>query len=81
MLNMVVMTQTVNWWLIMYSCMNSNGPDEVPTFEVAPFLSLFFIFFVIFGAFFIINLFVGVIINAFTEAEKQLGKDWLLTES
>jgi hypothetical protein len=61
--------------------MNSNGPDEVPTFEAAPFLSLFFVFFVIFGAFFIINLFVGVIINSFSEAEKQLGKDWLLSES
>jgi hypothetical protein len=52
----------------MYSVMNSNGPDLVPGFEESPYLSFFFMFFVIFGSFVIINLFVGVVIGSFNKA-------------
>jgi len=77
---MVVMAQTVNWAVIMYKMMNSNGPDLVPGYKVNYFISAFFIFFIIFGAFFIINLFVGVVISAYNRESERLGKHFLLTD-
>jgi voltage-gated sodium channel type IV alpha len=49
----------------MNLAVNSKGPLDVPGFKENPYISLFFLVFIIFGAFFIINLFVGVIISAY----------------
>jgi hypothetical protein len=65
MTQMIVMSQVVNWAPIMYKTTNSNGPDKVAGYKVSTGLSAFFIVFVIFGAFFITNLFVGVVISAY----------------
>ena len=59
------MSQTVNWPWIHYNMINSRGGDLVPGFKEARYLSVFFLAVVIFCALFIMNLFVGVIINAF----------------
>jgi hypothetical protein len=79
LMNMIIMSQTVNWAPMMYSIVNSGGPDQVPVFNNSPYSRIFFILFVIFGAFFMTNLFVGVVINAFNRASEKLGKDFLLT--
>jgi hypothetical protein len=79
MLQMVVMSQTVNWAPIMYKVMNSGGYDLVPGYKTQPFISIFFILFMIFGAFFIINLFVGVIISAYNREIERSGNNFLLT--
>jgi len=76
---MVVMSQTVNWAPIMYKVMNSGGIDNVPGYKTQPFISIFFILFIIFGAFFIINLFVGVIISAYNREIERSGNNFLLT--
>jgi hypothetical protein len=56
----------------MNLAVNSKGPMLVPGFKESPFISLFFVVFIIFGAFFITNLFVGVIISAYNrEMEKN----------
>jgi hypothetical protein len=80
MMNMVIMSQTVNWAPMMFSIVNSGGPDAVPIYNNSPFVVIFFILFIIFGAFFMTNLFVGVVINAFNKESDRLGKDFLLTE-
>jgi hypothetical protein len=64
----------------MYKSINSNGPDKVAGYKVSPELSSFFLVFVIFGAFFITNLFVGVVISAYNRESQRLGKDFLLTD-
>ena len=65
---------------MMYTIMNSNGPDLVPGYKVTPYVSLFFCMFMIFGAFFIINLFVGVIITAYNREMERVGNSFILTE-
>ena len=59
--------------------MNSGGPETAPGYKTSPYLSLFFILFIIFGAFFIINLFVGVIISAYNREIERSGNNFLLT--
>lgn len=63
----------------MYKVMNSGGPETAPGYKTSPYLSLFFILFIIFGAFFIINLFVGVIISAYNREIERSGNNFLLT--
>jgi voltage-dependent calcium channel L type alpha-1D len=77
---MVVMSQVVNWAPMMYKAMNSNGPDKVAGYKVDQGVPAFFIVFIIFGAFFITNLFVGVVISAYNRESERLGKDFLLTD-
>jgi hypothetical protein len=49
----------------MYSSINSRGPLLVPGYKESPYLAFFFVIFVIFGSFYLTNLFVGVVITAF----------------
>jgi len=74
------MSRTINWAQYMYRAMDSRGPELVPGYKEQPYLSFFFLFFVIFGAFFITNLFVGVVISAYNRESERLGKNFLLTD-
>lgn len=74
------MSQTTDWYELMYMVVNSNGPNKVPGYKVNIAYSWFFIVFIVFGAFFMTNLFVGVIISAFNSESQRLGKHFLLTE-
>ena len=65
----------------MYSAMNSRGKDLVPGFHENSWMSFFFTTWIIVGAFFMTNLFVGVVISAFNREQERLGKHFLLTES
>ena len=60
--------------------MDSNGPNLTPGFKTKPYYSIFFVVYIIFGAFFITNLFVGVVISTFNRESDRLGKHFLLTE-
>ena len=66
----------------MYTMMNSHEAAEelVPSFHNQPFFSLFFILYIIVGAFFTTNLFVGVVISAYNREVQRLGKNFMLTE-
>jgi hypothetical protein len=70
---MLVMAQSGSFNSRMYQIMNSgNEPYQVPGFKNRPIAALFFIIFVIFAAFFIVNLFIGVVISAYNrEIEKS----------
>ncbi|CAM9296026.1 unnamed protein product [Lampetra fluviatilis] len=55
--------------------------DEQPKFEENKYSYGFFVFFITFGAFFILNLFIGVIIDNFNQQKKKIGgEDIFLTE-
>ncbi|XP_061410681.1 sodium channel protein type 1 subunit alpha-like isoform X1 [Lethenteron reissneri] len=70
------------WMDIMYAAVDSRQNNtEQPRFEESSGYYLFFVIFIIFGAFFILNLFIGVIIDNFNQQKKKFGgEDIFLTE-
>ncbi|XP_049622333.1 sodium channel protein type 10 subunit alpha isoform X2 [Suncus etruscus] len=70
------------WMEIMYAAVDS--PTEVdlqPKWENSLYMYLYFVIFIIFGGFFTLNLFVGVIIDNFNQQKKKLGgQDIFMTE-
>ncbi|KFP75989.1 Sodium channel protein type 10 subunit alpha, partial [Acanthisitta chloris] len=69
------------WMDIMYAAVDSRGIDEQPTFEACLPMYIYFVVFIIFGSFFMLNLFIGVVISNFNQQRKKIsGKDLFLTE-
>uniref|UniRef100_A0A8I3QMG7 Sodium channel protein n=1 Tax=Canis lupus familiaris TaxID=9615 RepID=A0A8I3QMG7_CANLF len=69
------------WMDIMYAAVDSRGKEQQPGFEESPYNYLFFVAFIIFGSFFTLNLFIGVIIDNFNQQQKKLGgEDIFMTE-
>jgi hypothetical protein len=63
---------TENWVDLMYAAVDSQGIDMQPIQNNNPGFIFFFIFFVIIGAFFVLNLFIGVIIDNFEKIKIEL---------
>lgn len=61
------------WIEIMNSATDSRGRDDQPIREANIYMYFYFVFFVIFGSFFTLNLFIGVIIDNFNEQKKKTG--------
>ena len=75
------MSQTVGWAEFMYRAMYSKGAGQQPDRnDVSYFPAIYYIFYVIFGAFFITNLFVGVVISTYNREKDRLGNNFLLSE-
>ncbi|XP_027527855.1 sodium channel protein type 5 subunit alpha-like, partial [Neopelma chrysocephalum] len=69
------------WMDIMYAAVDSRQINEQPKFEASLYMYIYFVVFIIFGSFFMLNLFIGVVINNFNQQRKKLGgKDLFLTE-
>ncbi|MFT7809510.1 sodium channel protein type 4 subunit alpha A-like [Arapaima gigas] len=69
------------WMDIMYAAVDSREVEEQPSYEVNLYMYLYFVIFIIFGSFFTLNLFIGVIIDNFNQQKKKLGgKDIFMTE-
>ncbi|XP_023806572.1 sodium channel protein type 2 subunit alpha isoform X1 [Oryzias latipes] len=69
------------WMDIMYAAVDSGEPDEQPVFERNIKMYLYFVVFIIFGSFFTLNLFIGVIIDNFNQQKKKFGgTDLFMTE-
>ncbi|XP_009948673.1 PREDICTED: sodium channel protein type 5 subunit alpha-like, partial [Leptosomus discolor] len=69
------------WMDIMYAAVDSREKNEQPQMEHSLFMYLYFVIFIIFGSFFILNLFVGVIIDNFNQQKKKFGgEDIFMTE-
>ncbi|XP_032264864.1 sodium channel protein type 11 subunit alpha [Phoca vitulina] len=69
------------WMDIMYAAVDSRGKDLQPGFEEKPENYLFFVAFIIFGSFFTLNLFIGVIIDNFNQQQKKISdEDIFMTE-
>ncbi|XP_058040067.1 sodium channel protein type 4 subunit alpha isoform X2 [Ahaetulla prasina] len=68
------------WMDIMYAAVDSRE-EEQPQYEVNLYMYIYFVIFIIFGAFFTLNLFIGVIIDNFNQQKKKFGgKDIFMTE-
>uniref|UniRef100_A0A8C6FWT1 Sodium channel protein n=1 Tax=Moschus moschiferus TaxID=68415 RepID=A0A8C6FWT1_MOSMO len=69
------------WMNIMYAAVDSTEEGQQPQFEARSCMYLYFVVFIIFGSFFTLNLFTGVIIDNFNQQQKKLGgQDVFLTE-
>lgn len=61
------------WIEVMNDAIDSKEIDEQPEREVNVYMYLYFVFFIIFGSFFTLNLFIGVIIENFNQQKKKAG--------
>ncbi|XP_027749334.1 sodium channel protein type 5 subunit alpha-like isoform X4 [Empidonax traillii] len=69
------------WMDIMYAAVDSREYEEQPEWECNLYMYLYFVIFIIFGSFFTLNLFIGVIIDNFNQQKKKLGgQDIFMTE-
>ncbi|NXB36860.1 SCN5A protein, partial [Eulacestoma nigropectus] len=69
------------WMDIMYAAVDSREKDDQPKMENSLYMYLYFVNFIIFGSFFTLNLFVGVIIDNFNQQKKKIsGEDIFMTE-
>ncbi|XP_020927336.1 sodium channel protein type 10 subunit alpha [Sus scrofa] len=69
------------WMDIMYAAVDSREVNMQPKWEDNVYMYMYFVIFIIFGGFFTLNLFVGVIIDNFNQQKKKLGgQDIFMTE-
>ncbi|XP_075683458.1 sodium channel protein type 5 subunit alpha-like [Rhinoderma darwinii] len=70
------------WMDIMYAAVDSRaGIEQQPIYETNKYMYLYFVIFIIFGSFFTLNLFIGVIIDNFNQQKKKIrGQDIFMTE-
>ncbi|CAH6777545.1 Scn10a [Phodopus roborovskii] len=69
------------WMDIMYAAVDSREIDCQPQWEDNLYMYLYFVVFIIFGGFFTLNLFVGVIIDNFNQQKRKIrGQDIFMTE-
>ena len=80
---------TEGWVDVMYAAIDQRGTEMQPIRDTNPLWALFFIAFLIIGAFFVLELFVGVTIDNFNKIKEKTGrtimtdtqKQWAATQS
>ncbi|KAL6474835.1 hypothetical protein MHYP_G00158750 [Metynnis hypsauchen] len=60
------------WMDIMYAAVDSREVEEQPSYEINIYMYLYFVIFIIFGSFFTLNLFIGVIIDNFNQQKQKM---------
>ncbi|KAJ4934788.1 hypothetical protein JOQ06_007570 [Pogonophryne albipinna] len=68
------------WMDIMYAAVDSRNVEDQPSYEVNIYMYIYFVVFIIFGSFFTLNLFIGVIIDNFNQQKKKIRPDIFMTE-
>ncbi|XP_035486788.1 sodium channel, voltage gated, type VIII, alpha subunit b isoform X1 [Scophthalmus maximus] len=69
------------WMDIMYAAIDSRRVEDQPIYESNLYMYIYFVIFIIFGSFFTLNLFIGVIIDNFNQQKKKFGgQDIFMTE-
>ncbi|XP_030632858.1 sodium channel, voltage gated, type VIII, alpha subunit b isoform X1 [Chanos chanos] len=69
------------WMDIMYAAVDSRKVEDQPVYEDNIYMYIYFVIFIIFGSFFTLNLFIGVIIDNFNQQKKKFGgQDIFMTE-
>ncbi|XP_069791431.1 sodium channel, voltage-gated, type I-like, alpha isoform X1 [Narcine bancroftii] len=69
------------WMDIMYAAIDSRDVKQQPDYECNLYMYFYFVIFIIFGSFFTLNLFIGVIIDNFNQQKKKFGgQDIFMTE-
>ncbi|KAI2663692.1 Sodium channel protein type 8 subunit alpha [Labeo rohita] len=68
------------WMDIMYAAVDSRKVEDQPVYEDNIYMYIYFVIFIIFGSFFTLNLFIGVIIDNFNQQKKKISQDIFMTE-
>uniref|UniRef100_A0AAV2L2X1 Uncharacterized protein n=1 Tax=Knipowitschia caucasica TaxID=637954 RepID=A0AAV2L2X1_KNICA len=68
------------WMEIMYAAVDSRSVEEQPIKEINLYMYLYFVVFIIFGSFFTLNLFIGVIIDNFNQQKRKMSLKTLIAE-
>lgn len=74
------MSTLSDWLNVMYNGMSITGVDTDLILKGKPATCFYFIVFVIVGAFFTLNLFVGIVISTYNREKEKIAKDFLLKE-
>lgn len=80
LITLFLMSTIAGWSDIMMTCATSDSVDYLSGTQLNAIWVIFFIIFIIVGAFFFLNLFVGVVISTFNSEHEKLGGNDLLTE-
>jgi hypothetical protein len=67
------MSTTEGWTAVMYNGVDSRSPELVPVRDNNPPIAFFFVVFEIVANFFILNLFVGIILDNFAQISQESG--------
>lgn len=63
---------TLEMWLdIMYLCVDAVGVGTAPNFEQNRVVQLFFVAFIMFGSFFLLELFVSAIVSSYSQLQEE----------
>jgi hypothetical protein len=79
-ITLFVMSTTAGWKDVMLNSITSTEVDYVAQSERNIFWNIFYIFFLIIGYFFFLNLFIGVVVTNFNSEKDKIGGNDLLTE-
>ncbi len=74
-----LMSTRTGWAKIMYDSVACTEIDYALIQKYQPYWGIFFIFFMLFGSFFLLNLFVGIIISNYNRERDKIGGNNLLT--
>ena len=80
MMTLFQMATLSDWLNVMYDGMSITGEDSDFILKSRPYTAIFFVLFVIVGAFFTLNLCVGVVISTYNREKEKIAKDFLLKE-
>ncbi|CDQ84326.1 unnamed protein product [Oncorhynchus mykiss] len=69
------------WMDIMYAAIDSRKVEDQPIYEDNIYMYIYFVAFIIFGSFFTLNLFIGVIIDNFNQQKKKIRPIFLIQVS
>jgi hypothetical protein len=78
---MFQMSTTEGWIDVMNNGIDSVGIDMQPIIENNVYWSFFFMVFIFFGNFLILNLFTGVVCDTYNNEKEILGKNYLLSDN
>ena len=67
------MSTTEGWTAVMYMGVDARSPDLAPKRDNTPALAFFFLAFMIVANFFILNLFIGIILDNFAQISEESG--------
>eukprot|EP00698_Gefionella_okellyi_P022939 TRINITY_DN7700_c0_g1_i1.p1 TRINITY_DN7700_c0_g1~~TRINITY_DN7700_c0_g1_i1.p1 ORF type:complete len:2097 (+),score=441.12 TRINITY_DN7700_c0_g1_i1:85-6375(+) len=70
-----------DWELLMFAGMASTAPYAAPVLNHQPGVATFFVTFVIFGVYFMLNLFTGVTVDSFDRERARVHGTALMTET
>ena len=69
------MSTTEGWTAVMYNGVDARSPELAPQRDYQPAMAFFFVAFEVIANFFILNLFVGIILDNFAQLSSESGDD------